>query len=43
MGPVMFPSLPCFGCGIGGLGASLPRYEWRGQLVGTGRRGLSSA
>ena len=42
MGPVMFP-LPCFECGIEGLGADLPRYEWCGQLVGTGRRGWSSA
>jgi hypothetical protein len=42
MDPVMFP-LPCFGCGIGGLGVSLPRCGWRGQLVGTDRRGLSSA
>jgi hypothetical protein len=42
MGPVMFPWL-CFGCGIEGPGAVfLPRYEWRGQLVGTGRRGWSS-
>ena len=28
----MFP-LPCFGCEIEGLGADLPRYEWRGKLV----------
>ena len=42
MGPVMFPAL-CFGCGIGDLGAGRPKYEWRGRLVGTGRRGWSSA
>ena len=41
MGPVMFPS-PCFGCGIKGPGTVLPKYKWRGQRVGTDRRGWSS-
>ena len=42
MGPVMFPSL-YFGCVIEDLGAGLPKCEWHGQLVSTGRRGWSSA
>ena len=37
MGPVMF-SWPCFGCGIEGPSAVLPRYEWRGQHVGWSAR-----